>query len=117
MGPSHANKRGVRYRYYVRRALLDRPMREKPGTIPRVFAPDLEVLVDGALLRETRTETDGSDVGGAFEREVIHTGLIRWITGLVRRVDIAQGCVETTMVGLYASQRELGAVANPRLPV
>jgi hypothetical protein len=43
MSPSHANKKGVRYRYYVSQAILQNPSlwprREEPhgltGTVPR----------------------------------------------------------------------------------
>ena len=43
MSPSHANKRGVRYRYYVSQALLQNRKAEA-GTISRVAAPNVEEL-------------------------------------------------------------------------
>ena len=48
MSPSHANKKGVRYRYYVSQALLQK-REAKAGSIGRVAAPDIEELVVGAL--------------------------------------------------------------------
>jgi site-specific DNA recombinase len=44
MSPSHANKRGVRYRYYVSQALLQ-SRKTEAGSIARVSAPDVEALV------------------------------------------------------------------------
>ena len=48
MSPSHANKAGVRYRYYVSQALLQHRKNEA-GTIARVSAPDIEAAILGAL--------------------------------------------------------------------
>ena len=48
MSPSHANKRGVRYRYYVSHALLQNRKAEA-GTVPRVSGPDIETIVVDAL--------------------------------------------------------------------
>ncbi len=44
MSPTHANKRGVRYRYYVSRALLER-QKTGAGEVARVPAPEIEALV------------------------------------------------------------------------
>ena len=44
----HANKRGVRYRYYVSQALLQNRKAEA-GTISRVAAPDVEELILAAV--------------------------------------------------------------------
>jgi hypothetical protein len=48
MSPSHANKKGVRYRYYVSQALLQKRNAEA-GSIGRVAAPDVEELAVAAL--------------------------------------------------------------------
>ena len=48
MSPSHANKKGVRYRYYVSHALLQN-RKSEAGTVSRVSAPDIEQLVCDAL--------------------------------------------------------------------
>jgi site-specific DNA recombinase len=48
MSPSHANKKGVRYRYYVSQAVLQNRKNEA-GSIARVAAPDIEELVVAAL--------------------------------------------------------------------
>jgi site-specific DNA recombinase len=44
MSPTHSNKRGARYRYYVSHALL-RNRKETAGSITRVPAPEIEKLV------------------------------------------------------------------------
>jgi site-specific DNA recombinase len=41
MSPSHANKKGVRYRYYISQAVL-LSRKDKAGGIARVAAPDIE---------------------------------------------------------------------------
>ena len=51
MSPTHANKKGVRYRYYTSHALLQR-RNEHAGSVPRVPAPDVEARVCEALRRE-----------------------------------------------------------------
>lgn len=48
MSPSHANKKGVRYRYYVSQALLQHRKAEA-GTIARVSAPEVEAAIAGAF--------------------------------------------------------------------
>src|SRR5271166_6147715 len=44
MSPTHANKRGVRYRYYVSHALLQK-QKSGAGAVARVPAPEIEALV------------------------------------------------------------------------
>jgi hypothetical protein len=49
VSPTHSNKLGVRYRYYVSRALLQN-RGDEAGSVPRVPAPEIEQLVvDGVL--------------------------------------------------------------------
>ena len=48
MTPTHANKKGVRYRYYVSHALLQ-GQKADAGSVARVSAPDVEKLVIDAL--------------------------------------------------------------------
>lgn len=45
MTPTHTNKRGVRYRYYVSHALMQKRAHEA-GSVSRVPAPEIESLVD-----------------------------------------------------------------------
>ena len=55
--PSHTNKRGQRYRYYVSQAILQNDW-HATGSITRISAPDIEAVVVAAL-RE-KDETDAS---------------------------------------------------------
>jgi site-specific DNA recombinase len=48
MSPSHANKAGVRYRYYVSQAILQHRKAEA-GTIARVSAPEVEEAITQAF--------------------------------------------------------------------
>jgi site-specific DNA recombinase len=61
MSPSHTNKDGARYRYYVSQAVLQR----KPvaaGAIGRVPAAEIEVLISAALRRHLQANgTDAFD--------------------------------------------------------
>src|SRR4051794_30811229 len=55
MSPSHANKRGTRYRYYVSQSLIKGSRSAAPGAACRVPAADLESIVEErlrALLRD-----------------------------------------------------------------
>ena len=47
MSPSHANKKGVRYRYYVSQALLQK-RKSEVGSIVRIAASEIEELVVAA---------------------------------------------------------------------
>jgi site-specific DNA recombinase len=61
MSPTHSNKLGVRYRYYVSHALLQN-RKDEAGSVPRVPAPEIEQpVLDGI---RARLETMGipSDV-------------------------------------------------------
>ncbi len=49
MSPSHANKNGTRYRYYVSQSLLKQARSEAPATACRVPAADLEAVVEAGL--------------------------------------------------------------------
>jgi site-specific DNA recombinase len=53
MTPTHTTKLGVRYRYYVSHAVLQK-RRDRAGDVVRVPAPEIEALVVKAL-RESRT--------------------------------------------------------------
>jgi DNA invertase Pin-like site-specific DNA recombinase len=60
MSPTHANKKGVRYRYYTSHALLQR-RKEYAGSVARVSAPEVEALVCEALRREISAAEEISD--------------------------------------------------------
>src|SRR5882672_3407153 len=59
MSPTHSNKLGVRYRYYVSHALLQN-RKEEAGSVIRVPAPEIEQLVlDGVRTHLLSTESIG----------------------------------------------------------
>lgn len=79
MTPAHANKGGVRYRYYVSRAIAE-GRKAEAGDPARVPAPEIEAAVIDALRREVeRGEVDGpgsSRRGEAAEPEALRQGEI-----------------------------------------
>jgi site-specific DNA recombinase len=74
MTPTHANRNGVRYRYYVSHALLQGRAGET-GSIARVSAPDVEALIAKALRTSSAANCDASD------REFIENHLGRAVVG------------------------------------
>ncbi|MGE0036705.1 MAG: recombinase family protein [Xanthobacteraceae bacterium] len=60
MSPTHANKLGVRYRYYVSQAVVQ-GRRADAGSVPRVSAPEIETRVLDAVRRHI--ESAGSTGG------------------------------------------------------
>lgn len=80
MTPSHTTKKGVRYRYYVSNAVLQK-RDDKIGSISRVPAVEIEKLVLQALRTQHETQTpsesDGdSDILARLERAVLAPGAI-----------------------------------------
>src|SRR5271165_1201530 len=74
MTPTHANKKGVRYRYYVSHALLQGRAGEA-GSVARVSAPDIEALIANGLRANSVVGDDASD------REIIEYHLGRATVG------------------------------------
>jgi hypothetical protein len=78
MSPSHANKKGVRYRYYVSHALLQ-GRKAEAGSVSRISAPDVETLVCKSIREAVGVseEVSGRDlVGQHIERIAIHANEI-----------------------------------------
>jgi site-specific DNA recombinase len=105
MTPSHANKQGLRYRYYVLQAVLQN-RKADTGTVSRVSAPDLEALVvaslryhlDGAVPR------DPSNMVAALQAGIIESGQDRDVLEAhVQRVVIGARQFEITLRDLQAS--------------
>jgi site-specific DNA recombinase len=74
MAPTHTIKKGICYRYYVSRALLEGRKAES-GSVGRVSAPDIEHLVIKALRVKFEPNTDQSDkemITQHVERVIIH---------------------------------------------
>src|ERR1700730_7846152 len=72
MTPTHANKKGVRYRYYVSHALLQGQASEV-GSVARISAPDVETLIANRLREDRNADHDASD------RDIIQNHLSRAI--------------------------------------
>ena len=74
MSPTHANKAGVRYRYYVSQAVLQ-GRRSDAGSVTRVSANDVEKPVLDAL-RHSENQSDAADdrqmLDGRLDRVTIH---------------------------------------------
>jgi site-specific DNA recombinase len=70
MTPTHANKRGVRYRYYVSHALLQNRPREA-GSVTRVSAPDIEGMIVQALRERFRVDASSQNLSDLSDRGLI----------------------------------------------
>ena len=78
MSPTHANKRGVRYRYYVSHAILQNREAEA-GSIARVPAPEIETLVCDSV-RRLLAAMDAADHQTALaDRDLIERHVARVI--------------------------------------
>jgi DNA invertase Pin-like site-specific DNA recombinase len=63
MSPSHTNKRGARYRYYISQAVLQRRPKQA-GSINHVPAAEIETLVVAALRNHLPAAGPGQQVAG-----------------------------------------------------
>jgi site-specific DNA recombinase len=78
MSPTHANKKGVRYRYYVSQALLQNHKAEA-GSIARVPAPEVENLVCDGIRKELATMGRMEQAAAFADRELIERHVSRVI--------------------------------------
>ncbi|MFZ0496373.1 MAG: recombinase family protein [Methylocella sp.] len=78
MSPTHANKRGVRYRYYVSHAILQNRKAEA-GSIARVPAPEIETLVCEGIRRHLAAMGDGEPAPATADRDLIERHVARVI--------------------------------------
>jgi DNA invertase Pin-like site-specific DNA recombinase len=83
MSPTHANKRGVRYRYYVSHALLQK-QKAKAGTVARAPAPEIEALVVNGIRQQLASREAEPAMA---DRELIerHAG---WVTIKPQAVEV-----------------------------
>ena len=65
MSPTHANKNGTRYRYYVSQSLIKRGRPQAPEAACRVPAADLELLVEDQICALLKDEAAVLEVAGA----------------------------------------------------
>ena len=109
MSPSHANKNGVRYRYYVSQALLQHRKAEA-GSISRVSAPDIEALVckavkDAPGVDQVTAQTDD----GAPDRELISQH--------VERVVVHAGHIAVALRGAEVRSAQLEGETEACVPI
>jgi site-specific DNA recombinase len=78
MSPTHANKKGVRYRYYVSQALLQNRKGES-GSIARVPAPEVEKLVCDEARRQLAAMGRTEPASSLTARELIERHVARVI--------------------------------------
>ena len=95
MSPSHANKRGVRYRYYVSQALLQNRKAEA-GTISRVAAPDVEELILAAVRHHITAAAHESASPGSTHL-VSELSPRQLIALKVERIVLRARCIQVTL--------------------
>jgi site-specific DNA recombinase len=79
MTPTHTNKKGVRYSYYVSQAVL----RKQPaGAFGRVAAPELEAVVVDAVRRHLQANGTAPNPILETDRELIERHLLRATLGM-----------------------------------
>ncbi len=93
MSPSHANKQGVRYRYYVSQALLQN-RKSEAGSVSRVSGPDIEAIVIEAVRQAiadpSKTKTTNSIAANALpdsDKDLIAHHVVRVVL-CPRKVEI-----------------------------
>lgn len=84
MSPTHANKKGTRYRYYVSQSLIKRGRPQASDTACRVPAADLEGIVEDRVCALLRDETVMLEVAGSTT-VAMKKSLIVNATDLARR--------------------------------
>ena len=81
MSPTHANKRGVRYRYYVSHAILQNRKAEA-GSIARVPAPEIETLVCDGVRRHLAAMDAAEPQTVLADRDLIERHVSRQASGI-----------------------------------
>ena len=84
MSPTHANKKGTRYRYYVSQSLIKRGRPQASEAACRVPAADLESIVEDRICALLRDETAMLEVAG-LTTVAMKKSLIANASNLARR--------------------------------
>jgi hypothetical protein len=136
MVPTHANKKGVRYRYYISQSLIKRGRPKTIDTGARVPAADLEALVEKriqSLLRDQTALADAAEASTVAARKALieHAADLeqRWPTlpfakkrvvihALVARIDVMPDSVEVAirssmLLQITAPDRDLSRPLEP----
>jgi site-specific DNA recombinase len=88
MTPTHTNKRGARYRYYVSHAILQNRNADA-GSAPRIPAPEVERAVVAALRECLATGQNGKDSNVLDDRALIEQH--------VKRVEVKRRQIEVQL--------------------
>jgi site-specific DNA recombinase len=113
MSPSHANKKGIRYRYYVSQAVLQN-RKSEAGSVARVSAPEVERIVTQALRDAFQGGEESSDVeliARHLRRVTIHSSKV---TVVLLDESVEDGISATTTAG---GPRVLELPFTPTLPI
>jgi site-specific DNA recombinase len=116
MTPTHTNKKGARYRYYVSHAILQKRENEV-GSVPRISAPDVERAVVRAV-REYCASGSNGDADLIDDRELI-AGHVERITvnSSAIEIQLAQAaCVEEEHAGHKSSNRQSKDLSTLTVP-
>jgi len=114
MSPSHANKRGVRYRYYVSQAVLQKKSQAQIS-IGRVPAAELEAMVVAAL-RKHLTANGAAQILPDTDRDLVERHLDR-ITLTANEVVVRlRRVVENAAENLDPSQPAVNGSTCPNSP-
>src|SRR5712692_5067896 len=89
MSPTHSNKLGVRYRYYVSHAILQNRKAEA-GSIPRVPAPEIEALVLDGVRKHRASIGEAEHPTAIDDRDLVER--------YVERVTVKAQALEVRMV-------------------
>jgi DNA invertase Pin-like site-specific DNA recombinase len=99
MTPSHSNKRGVRYRYYISHPVLQQ-RKGDAGSVVRVSAPDIEIAVVTAL-RENLKNTGKPECSTSIDdRDLVERH--------VQRVIIKPKTIELRLIVLANAAEQTG---------
>jgi site-specific DNA recombinase len=90
MTPTHTNKQGARYRYYVSHAILQM-RKDEVGSVARVPASDIEAAVVKMLRERLGAECNGERSIAADDRDLIERH--------IERVIIKREAIEIRLVG------------------
>jgi site-specific DNA recombinase len=113
MSPTHSNKLGVRYRYYVSHALVQ-GQKTKRGAVMRLPGPELETMVTSALRQRLQQQgIDGQSVAND-NRELIE----RYIDRVIVHPDTIEVRLNSTaQLGPYVVDQGLAPDSEPSVVV
>jgi site-specific DNA recombinase len=107
MSPTHSNKLGVRYRYYVSHALLQQRKAEAGGVV-RVPAPEIESLVLDGVCRHLAAIGEPEHPATIADRDLIERH--------VERVIVKPQALEVRLVTSEASVQTELATIDDQIP-